>query len=291
MKTTLPKPLSTAAWPKGVPPPDLLSGPGRRLAAFTMVEIAISIAVVGIALVAIIGILPTGFDVQTKNRQNTLINQEGNFWVEAIRGGALGLDYLTNTVDLVTITNFDSQARPVPPPRFYAYGAGYRDGRDIVGLLTQPPFHPKSDSRYMYYPRVTAYVRSMTGSAGEKTPKNDFAFSYRLTTELAYYQPYGLGLTNPVTLTNFTAANLSDAERQLRAQRFDVARKAEAMQASTYELRLALEWPVFNMGSQVRVGNNRKTFRALISGALETTNDTRLGRLNWLRSREHINQP
>src|SRR5947207_7764407 len=37
--------------------------------AFTMIEIAISLAVIGFALVAIIGILPTGMNVQKENRE------------------------------------------------------------------------------------------------------------------------------------------------------------------------------------------------------------------------------
>ncbi|MCZ7639230.1 MAG: prepilin-type N-terminal cleavage/methylation domain-containing protein [Verrucomicrobia bacterium] len=62
----------------------------RSEAGFTMVEIAISIAIVAFALVAIIGVLPTGFDVQRRNRENTIINQEGSLWLEAIRSGAWG---------------------------------------------------------------------------------------------------------------------------------------------------------------------------------------------------------
>ena len=40
-----------------------------REAAFTMVEIALSLAVIGFALVAVIGILPIGMNVQKENRQ------------------------------------------------------------------------------------------------------------------------------------------------------------------------------------------------------------------------------
>ncbi|MHB1309622.1 MAG: hypothetical protein ACYC23_21335, partial [Limisphaerales bacterium] len=67
-----------------------LSARGER--AFTMVEIAICIAVVAFALVAIVGVLPTGFMAQKQNREETIVNQDGNLWLEAIRGGAIGLD-------------------------------------------------------------------------------------------------------------------------------------------------------------------------------------------------------
>src|SRR2546426_366578 len=71
---------------------------GRDEAAFTMVEIAISLAVIGFALVAIIGVLPTGMTVQRENREETIINQDATYFAEALRNGAHGLDDLTNFV-------------------------------------------------------------------------------------------------------------------------------------------------------------------------------------------------
>src|SRR5438445_6763866 len=79
----------------------------RAVAAFTMVEIALSLGVIAIAMVAILGVLPTGVRVQKDNREDTVLNQEGMFWLEAIRSGSHGLDYLTNYVDLITISNVD----------------------------------------------------------------------------------------------------------------------------------------------------------------------------------------
>ena len=43
-----------------------------RVTGFTMVEIAICLAIIGIALVAIIGVLPIGINVQRDNREETL---------------------------------------------------------------------------------------------------------------------------------------------------------------------------------------------------------------------------
>src|SRR5207244_1258814 len=77
----------------------------RNTDAFTMVEIALCLGVIAIALVAIIGVLPTGVRVQKDNREDTVINQEGLLWLEAIRSGAQGLDYLTNYVDTITVSN------------------------------------------------------------------------------------------------------------------------------------------------------------------------------------------
>ena len=71
-------------------------------AAFTMVEIAISLAIIGIALVAIIGVLPLGMNVQRDNREATVINQDASVFLEAIRNGSLGLNDLTNYVFDIT---------------------------------------------------------------------------------------------------------------------------------------------------------------------------------------------
>ena len=76
----------------------------RPQAAFTMVEIALCLAIIGFALVAIIGVLPTGLNVQKENREETIINQEAAVWMDAIRNGAQGYDDLTNQV--IAITNY-----------------------------------------------------------------------------------------------------------------------------------------------------------------------------------------
>src|SRR5688572_16897465 len=70
---------------------------------FTMVEIALSLAVVAFALVAIMGVLPTGMTVEKDNREDTLVNQEGRFWLEAIKTGARGLDEITNYVENIKV--------------------------------------------------------------------------------------------------------------------------------------------------------------------------------------------
>src|SRR5688572_23924595 len=86
---------------------------GRHERAFTMVEIALSLAVVAFALVAIIGILPTGMTVQKDNREDTLINQEGRFWIETLKSGSRGLHDLTNYVEHITIAPRPSNG-PLP---------------------------------------------------------------------------------------------------------------------------------------------------------------------------------
>ena len=78
-----------------------------------MVEIAIAIGVIGFALVAVIGILPAGMNVQKDNREDTMISEDAPIFLDAIRNGATvtnfngiigvngGLDYLTNYVEKI----------------------------------------------------------------------------------------------------------------------------------------------------------------------------------------------
>ena len=115
--------------------------------AFTMVEVAIALAVIGFALVAIIGILPAGLNVQKENREESIINQDASIWMNAIRSGAEGMDYLTAYVDgiKITSTNFDSSGKIVGGSVFIynRYGSPNNplvNGGQIIGLLTTPKY-------------------------------------------------------------------------------------------------------------------------------------------------------
>ncbi len=130
-----------------------VEGAGARRG-FTMIEIAICIAVIGFALVAIIGVLPKGMLTQRDNRTDTIIGQDGMYWMEAIRSGARGLDDLTNYVDEIQV-NGQPQA--------------FVNGYDIIGLLSTPEAE------------VKARVRAMSGSAVEHaTVTRDIAFKYEM---------------------------------------------------------------------------------------------------------------
>ena len=78
-----------------------------RERAFTMIEIAIAVGVIGFALVAIIGILPQGMNVQKDNREDTIISQDAPYFLNAIRNGEMRTNnsILTNYVESITISN------------------------------------------------------------------------------------------------------------------------------------------------------------------------------------------
>jgi type II secretory pathway pseudopilin PulG len=236
-----------------------------------MVEIAISLAVIGIALVAIIGVLPIGMNTQRDNREETIINQDATVLMEAIRGGAHGMDDLTNYV--YAITNFGGQYNngvltlfSSPPPIGYInYPSFLTNGANIVGLLSMPEF---TDPTNYYAPienpssfnvynsnHIVAYVRSISGPAVEKPPQtNDIvvgdSFGYRI---LCVNAPVAVNtnLYNTLLYPNGPPAY----NKQLAA--------------NLHELRLTFLWPQLPNGN---VGPGRQTFRTMVAGQIVQTN-------------------
>ncbi len=235
---------------------------------FTMVEIALCLGVIAIALVAIIGVLPTGLRVQQENRQDTVLAQDGMQLLEAIRSGRSvddpldpvrtrspewpnGLDYLTNHIVAIAITNSADGnlifvnpflSRPdeaLPFGRVRSQGGiatTYRrdltNGLHMVGLLGRQQLEVRGGELITNY--VAALVRSLSGAALEKRPQDpalDIAFTYLLTSEV---RPYGQVADEWI---NFLAPALTDQEIAERKRRFLFAVNQGG---NLSELRLAL---------------------------------------------------
>ena len=135
----------------------------RACAAFTMIEIAICLAIISFALLAIIGVLPIGMNTQRDNREETLITQDATMLINAIRTGARGMDELPNYVYAVSNSILAAYVTPT-------------NGSDVVGLLSTPGV-----ANY-------ARVRAISGLASQKPPQNNSTlladgFSYQLVCE------------------------------------------------------------------------------------------------------------
>ena len=244
-----------------------------------MIEIAVSLAIIGFALVAIIGVLPYGMNVQRDNREETIINQDATVLMNAIRSGAQGMDDLTNYVVAITNTVSFWQFGAPKPATTTSYGYTLTsssttpqfpliNGFRIVGLLSTPKYVPLPLSKPPGFlsNNVTAYVRSMSGPANEKFPQNnqsmqDLAFSYRMTSEVVpywtnYYDPSSVNPGN-VTLVNNLQTNLHD-------------------------LRLLFRWP---LRSQGKSGQSGQSFRTLVGGVLQETNEFGFARPDPLKLR------
>ena len=229
---------------------------GRRVngdGGFTMVEIALSLAVVAFALVAIIGILPTGMTVQRDNREDTLINQEGRYWIEALKSGARGLEDLTNYVEHIRI-------EPTPAGKTELVDIenntqnDYLTASDIVSLLSVPKYEQVGNVTVTN--RITARVKAITGPATDKSPfgsTNQNSFRYQLQTEIVPAFPMP-----PPLVGEIVAGSTNNP----------ILRFNETMGKNLWDVRLILRWPVIERGNGWFVGNNRKTIRARVSGIL-----------------------
>jgi prepilin-type N-terminal cleavage/methylation domain-containing protein len=245
---------------------------------FTMVEIAICLAIIGIALVAIIGVLPIGVNVQKDNREETIINQDATVLIENIRNGTRGADDLANYVYAITNywTNYTSGVGGVIG--YTNYPSFLTNGANIVGLLSTPEFTDGSGvpiaslnfggvSNY-----IVAYVRSISGPASEKPPQdNDIvtgdSFSYKIICENV-----------PVSVdTNVFSLSPTDPRRIYSDQ----------LTANLHELRLTFLWPLLPNG---KMGNGRQTFRTTVAGQIVQTNDGGQ-QLYFLQSQSFTNAP
>lgn len=215
---------------------------------FTLVEIALALAVIGFALVAIIGVLPLGMNVQRENREETIINNDAMLLVEAIRTGAKGFDELTNYIDAVWVSNvvmsinvFDASQQQVGRT---IVKANVRTARELVGLLSTPSRlgTERLGSGVMFVTNTytIVHMRALTGIAADKPPQTnqtllEGAFSYRVETQLL--PCFGPEIT---AVPRFPIPNL-------------------------YELRLTFRWPLLPNG---RTGRGFQRFSTRVSGAL-----------------------
>ena len=184
----------------------------RSVSAFTLIEVAICLAIIGIALVGIIVALPIGLNTSRDNREETIIAQDANVLLELIRSGSHGPDDLTNYVyaiknswasydangnviqtgtcdyDYLTATVTPAASQNVYP---YYHAAPINSGSNIISLLSTPEFTTFSGEPVAsfinggYSNHVVAYVRSLSGLAAEKPPQQNSimqenSFSYRI---------------------------------------------------------------------------------------------------------------
>jgi len=249
--------------------------------AFTMIEIAISLAIIGFAMLAIIGILPLGMNVQKENRNETIINQDATIFMEAMRNGAQGSDDLTNHV--MSITNYVVHYTP-RGTSLTVYGYTFTNstignvlsspqmpitnGFRIIGLLSTPQITTVPGDNGFFSNHIVAYVRSISGPASEKYPQTDpsiqdFGLSYKLICDVS---PYSTNFFHP-SWTNYNAFPTNSPEY---ASRYNYSVVVSNLQANLHDMRLTFRWPLLPNGD---VGRERQIFRTMVGGELVGTDD------------------
>lgn len=161
----------------------------RRTRAFTMVEVALSLAIVAFAMVAIIGVMPMGLNVQKENREDTIVSQDAAVILEAIRGG-------NASANLTALSSACMQMQGLATA--LAVGSN-SPALDIVRRLSIPRW----DTTYVTN-LVQAHFRAMSGNlADTATAGSQMAFSYVVTSEVTNYTASPFMPTNGVAfLTN-----------------------------------------------------------------------------------------
>jgi prepilin-type N-terminal cleavage/methylation domain-containing protein len=242
----------------------------RARAGFTMVEIAICLAIIGIALVGIIGVLPYGMNTQRSTREETVINQDVATLLPIITQGMRGADDLTNYVYAITNywTHYINGVAGTPNSNGYTLNnfsvsdsffpsIKLTNGANIVGLLSTPEYiydnsnaAPNLAGSSGYSNHIIAYVHSLSGLATEKPPQdNDLmvndSFGYRL---LVVNAPVAMDTNSLI----FNSGSYSPYNQQLSLNQ--------------RELRMTFYWPLLPNG---HTGNEPPlTFRATVAGQL-----------------------
>lgn len=177
----------------------------RPQAAFTLIEVALSVAIAAFALVAIIGVMPAGLNVQRENREEAIINYDAKFLIDAIRSGLTMPNDLAQRFDGLAswsngaVTNLftNNITPPIPIPAF-----------DIIRVLSFPGANVTN----------YAWVRGFNGSLGDTAGTNtDLMFAYKVSTHL---EPYTYNPISPPPIAPYQSTNL-------------------------WELRIAFEWPFY----------------------------------------------
>ena len=249
----------------------------RQEQAFTMIEIALSLAVIAFALVAVIGVIPTGMSAQKENREETIINQDASIYLQALRNGEVGLDDLTNGVVKISnwVTRFNENNEPQETTLYwYTFTESSHkpytpisNGVRIVGLLSRPKFIYETNGNY-YSNYTIAICRPISGLASEKSPQTnvevqEMSMQYRLIPDVAPYTEFA---TNN---TWFTDPRIKDDPNEIQI-RSNYWRVMVNMQTNLWDVRLRFQWPLLE---GERVGDGRAVYRSMVSGRLLQTND------------------
>lgn len=250
-----------------------------RESGFTLTEIALCIAVIAIALTAIIGVLPSGLNVQRQNREDTLVAQDAQFLLESIRSGAMAIPDLTNNVDFVLW-----RRRGAENSEIYFRGPNFGEplpgtvipltaSWQVTALMTTPRFEVTRDGGLIEN-EIVAQFRSLSSPFTEKAYRSGTGLpdQTRLATAFRYLvstENQGGPTRPPLILAGYTNQAVSNV----------VASQTFRIDSGLSELRLTFQWPVFRAGAEFRTGNNRKAFRALVRRDYDLLTTNLLGTL------------
>lgn len=207
-----------------------------------MVEVALSLAIVAFAMVAIIGVMPAGLNVQKENREDTVLSQDAAFLLEAIRGGEASSNLTALSAGLVgPVYGVNLSTYPPAGSSNFPYSP-----LDVVKRLSIPAWDPTGLPNSFTTGAtvaVSARFRAMSGGLGDTAgAATNAAFNYYVQVQITRFNP------DPYTPAyNPLATNL-------------------------HEVKLTFSWPVYDdpgiTTPPQRLGNRQLVVRSLVSGQL-----------------------
>jgi type II secretory pathway pseudopilin PulG len=260
----------------------------RSARAFTMIEIAICLAIIGFALIAVILALPFGLNAQRDNRQGTVVGQDATALIEFIRNGALGVDDLTNHVYAivnlstnsapgpsgyynpvlaplmhVSLGTFEANFPDVPTNRWYPV---LTSATNIIGLLSTPELvdtaYHATNNLYSggWSNHIVAYVRSLSGLVADQAPQDN-------PTIVGNTFAYRIYLANAAVSVD---TNVFSPVPAPTSPLYPAYVNSQNLNGSLHEMRLTFRWPVLPNGAVANQGSSPLTFRASLAGTLGT---------------------
>lgn len=231
--------------------------------AFTLVEVALCLAIIGFALVAIIGILPKGMQVQKENREDTNIIQDGEFLLEAVSKGQTNITRLAENLEWIELYTDGVRQGAFNRQQLLTNGISTNDlAHRIVGLLSIPRYEPSSNASGFVSNYVRAKFVANSGPLADRLTQGpngarDLAFSYLVTITVDHPQ---ISSVNSNGVTSGFDSNFGGN-----------------LYSNLYDVRMTLSWPVY---PNTNTGNGRKTFHTLVAGKLSY--DTNLALYHFL---------
>jgi type II secretory pathway pseudopilin PulG len=223
----------------------------QRTKAFTLIEVALSLAIIGFALVAIIGVLPKGMQVQKENREDTVIIQDGQALVEALKNGQTNMLQLAENLEWIELYTdgvrqgfFNRQQ--LLTNSITTNELAYR----IIGLLSIPRFEPATNAAGYVSNYVRAKFVANSGPLADRLTQapngsRDLSFAYLVTVNIDRAQVSQIN-SNGLVTGNDSLYGMY-------------------LYTNMYDLRVTLSWPVY---PNTNTGNGRKSFHTVVAGKL-----------------------
>jgi prepilin-type N-terminal cleavage/methylation domain-containing protein len=227
----------------------------RRDAGFTLLEIAVALAVIGFAIVAVLGVLPTGLNIQRDTRERTIVTQDATYLIEAIRRGAfIDSAMATNLIYHVEyVARVTTSTTGVSSTNELQINTDYSNDGDLVRLLGEP--HQSSGPGNRNF--TVMQMRSLSGTATEKGGRGEegrITFNYLIFSEvipITSVEPTGL----------LTTENLDIRDQAYRSAQFG------RLGTNLAELRFTIAWPAtLPKGGGDSIARNQLEFRSYVSG-------------------------